>query len=301
MNRRNALLSIGALTATPFALSGCVEFASGYPESDTPRESPIAWPPGRARTALVLGSGGPRGFAHVGTLKAIESAGIEPTLIVGSSAGSIIGALYAAKISAIEIEKRALELGLTDIADPSITRPNRMIGRALQNIVNLIVDHRRMEDLPRRFCAVAVPLGESRAVAFTAGNVGAAVRASSALPSIFLPATIGNRKYEDGDTVSPVPIRIARALGATHVVAVDVSAWAEDTPPNAYEDWKKRDDERRAIIFSEAKEADFLLRIRLPYYAGASRAYRENVIALAEAQTLAALAQIRSAFATAAT
>lgn len=296
MNRRTALQAFGAMAGAPLFLTGCTEFGAGYPERDAPREGPITWTPNQPRTALVLGSGGPRGFAHVGVLKILEAAGIEPTLVVGASAGAIIGALYAAKISADDIEKQALALGVTNIVDPSITRPNRLIGRALQNLVNARVGERCIEDLPRRFCAVAAPVGSARLVTFTRGNTGAAVRASSALPSMFLPTTIGGVLYEDGDQVSPVPIRVARMLGATRVVAVDVSAWLEDEPANAYESWKTRDAERRAIIDSEAVDADLVLRIRLPYLAGASRAYRENVIALAAAQTQTSLAKIRAAW-----
>ena len=106
---------------------------------------------------------------------------------------------------------------------------------------------------------------------------------------MFLPTTIASVEYEDGDMVSPVPIRIARQLGATRVVAVDVSAFLEDTPDRAPESWRQRDAERRTIIDSEANDADYLFRVRLPYYAGASREYRENLIRLATAQTTSIL------------
>jgi len=296
ITRREALKRIGAVSALPAvgALSACAEFDPGYPAAATPRFAPIQWPEGRERTALVLGSGGPRGFAHIGVLKVLEAAGLEPALVVGSSAGAIAGALYAANIPAVEIERRALELGITDIADPAFMQPNRMIGRALQNFVNTAVGERLIEQLPRRFCAVAAVLGKPELVAFTNGHTGAAVRASAALPSMFLPATIGGVTYEDGDMVSPVPIRIARQLGATRVVAVDVSAFLEDTPERAPASWRKRDEERRSIIDDEAKDADFMLRVRLPYYAGGSREYRENLIRLATTQTRDALAKIRA-------
>lgn len=297
MDRRAALGRIGALAAASTAAvftTGCAEFDDGYPASDSPRGGPVAWPDGRERTALVLGSGGPRGFAHVGVLKVLEAAGIEPALVVGSSAGAIVGALYAAQISTGEIERRALDLGLTDIADPALLRPNRFVGRAMQNFINAAVGNALIEFLPRRFCAVAAPVGRNELVAFTAGHTGAAVRASAALPSMFLPCTIGGVAYEDGDMVSPVPIRIARALGATRVVAIDVSAFVEDTPASVPENWKTRDAERRAVIDDEAKDADLLLRIRTPYYAGASREYRETLIRLADAQTRAALPSINA-------
>ena len=297
MDRRAALHRIGGLPALAAlaalaASSGCAEFDSGYPPAATPRVGPIAWPEGRERTALVLGSGGPRGFAHIGVLKVLEAAGIEPALVVGSSAGAIVGALYAAKIGTVEIERRALDLGLTDIADPALFQPTRMIGRAMQNFINNAVGNTFIESLPRRFCAVAAPVGKNELVAFTAGHTGAAVRASAALPSMFLPCTIAGVAYEDGDLVSPVPIRVARALGATRVVAVDVSAFLEDTPERAPESWKARDAERRAIIDGEASQADLLLRIRTQYYTGASRDYRESLIRAADAQTKAALPRL---------
>ena len=294
MDRRAALQRVATLTALGSfgGVSGCAEFDAGYPASQAPRFLPILWPENRPKTALVLGSGGPRGFAHIGVLKVLEAAGIEPALVIGSSAGAIAGALYAAKIATSEIERRALDLGITEIADPAFLQPTKFIGRALQNFINGAVAGQAMEVLPRKFCAVAAPVGKNELVAFTCGNTGAAVRASAALPSMFLPANIGGVAYEDGDMVSPVPIRIARMLGATRVIAVDVSAFLEDTPDRAPESWRTRDAERRAIIDSEAKDADFMLRVRTPYYTGASREYRQNLIRLADSQTRAALDRI---------
>ena len=294
MDRRTAFQRIAVLTGIGGlgGVSGCAEFDSGYPASEAPRFLPVQWPENRPKTALVLGSGGPRGFAHIGVLKVLEAAGIEPALVIGSSAGAIAGALYAAKIATSEIERRALDLGITEIADPAFLQPTKFIGRALQNFINGAVAGQAIEVLPRKFCAVAAPVGKNELVAFTCGNTGAAVRASAALPSMFLPANIGGVAYEDGDMVSPVPIRIARTLGATRVVAVDVSAFLEDTPDRAPESWRARDAERRAIIDSEAKDADFMLRVRTPYYTGASREYRQNLIRLADSQTRAALDRI---------
>jgi NTE family protein len=294
MQRRDFFIGTSAMAFTPMLLSGCAEFESGYDEKHTPREATIRWPEGKPRTALVLGSGGPRGFAHVGVLKVLEQNNIEPSLVVGASAGAIVGALYAAKLPANRIEALALDLGLSNIVDPALFRPNRFIGRALQNLINQHVAADCIEDLPRRFSAVAAALDSKRLVAFSAGNVGAATRASAALPDYFLPTRIGNVDFEDGDTLSPVPIRIARQLGATRIVAVDVSAWKEDEPDFAREVWKKRDAERRAVIDEESKDADFLFRVRLPYLASVTRAYRENVIALAEQQTQASIERIRA-------
>ncbi len=298
VQRRLFLSGLSVAIVAPTALVGCAEFGTGYADRDVPREATIRWPEGKPRTALVLGSGGPRGFAHVGVLKVLERAGIEPALVVGASAGAIVGALYAAKIAATEIEMLALNLGIREVADPSLFRPNRLIGRALQETISGAIKFDCIENLPRAFVAVAASVNSGRLTAFAAGHVGAAVRASAALPSMFLPVTIGDVVYEDGDTVSPVPIRIARRLGANRVVAIDVSAWREDEPSHANESWKKRDAERRAIIDEEARDADLLLRVRLPYYAAVSREYRESVIALGEQQTQASIDRIRAIFAT---
>jgi NTE family protein len=297
MQRRAFVTALATAAIGPAALMGCAEIGTGYAESDTPREAPVRWPAAKPRTALVLGSGGPRGFAHVGVLKALEASGVEPSLVVGASAGAIVGALYAARITARDIETLALNLGISEVADPALWRPNRFIGRALQETIVRATKIERIEALPRSFVAVAATVPGGKLSVFTAGHVGAAVRASAALPSLFLPVTIGGQVYEDGDTVSPVPVRVARRLGAERVVAVDVSAWQEDEPAQAHEAWKKRDAERRAIIVDEARDADFLLRIRLPYYAAVSREYRETVIALGEQQTREATDRVRSVFA----
>jgi NTE family protein len=295
LQRRTFLIAAGtSVVATSTLVSGCAEFGTGYDEKNTPRELPIQWPEGKPRTALVLGSGGPRGFAHVGVLKVLEANQIEPALIVGASAGAIVGALYAARVPATRIESLALNLGIRELVDPALFRPNRFIGRSLQNTINEQVRAGCITELPRRFVAVAAGVIKRELVAFSAGNVGAAVRASAALPEYFLPTNIGGVDYEDGDVLSPVPIRVARRFGATRVVAVDVSAWKEDEPSYAREEWIKRDAERRAIIDQEARDADFLFRVRLPYLAAISLEYRENVIALAERQTAEAIDRIRS-------
>ena len=149
MERRAALQRIAAMSFVG-AAAGCAEFGEGYSPAEMPRFVPIQWPENRPKTALVLGSGGPRGFAHIGVLKVLEAAGIEPALVVGSSAGAIAGALYAAKIPAPDIERRALDLGITEIADPAFLQPTKFIGRALQNFINSVVQERAIEALPRR-------------------------------------------------------------------------------------------------------------------------------------------------------
>jgi len=176
------------------------------------------------KIALALGGGAARGFAHIGVIKALEAQGIRPDIIVGTSAGSVIGALYAAGYSGFELQELAMQMDKGQISDWSI--PNRGVikGEALENFINHAVKQRTLEKLPRLFAVVATDLHSGEMVVFRTGNTGMAVRASSAVPGIFQPVIINQHEYVDGGLVSPVPVRVARSLGADFVIAVNISA-----------------------------------------------------------------------------
>jgi NTE family protein len=181
----------------------------------------------RPVVAYVLGSGAARGFAHVGVLKTLEEHGISPDIIVGTSAGSLVGALYAGGIRGEELVQAALELERSDVADWSL--PNRGVirGTLLQRLVNERLKNRAIETLDIVFACVATALRTGERTVFTQGNTGMAVRASSSFPGVFRPVTINGQEYVDGGVVSPVPVRVARELGAEFVIAVDVSKLPE--------------------------------------------------------------------------
>lgn len=201
-------------------LSGC----AGIGEK---RPSPPAAP---LKIGLVLGGGAARGFAHVGVIKALEAQGIVPDIIVGTSAGSVVGALYAAGLSGLELQKLALEMEENQIGDWSLPDRGVFKGEALQNFVNKGVNQRSIEKFPRQFAAVATNLRNGDVMVFRNGNAGAAVRASSAVPGVFQPVSLGGHEYVDGGLVSPLPVHIARNLGAEFVIAVDISAKPKDKP-----------------------------------------------------------------------
>ncbi|MBM3346640.1 MAG: patatin-like phospholipase family protein, partial [Betaproteobacteria bacterium] len=163
-------------------------------------------------------------FAHVGVIKALEAQGIVPDLIVGTSAGGLVGALYASGMSGFDLQKAALAMDDSAVADFSL--PNRGVikGEALQDFVNTALGGRTIERLPRPLAIVATDLQSGEAVVFRAGNTGLAVRASSSVPGVFQPARVNGRDVVDGGLVSPVPVRIARSLGADIVIAVDISS-----------------------------------------------------------------------------
>ncbi len=200
-------------------LSGCALLG----EKPTPPPAPAP-----VKIGLALGGGAARGFAHIGVIKALEAQGIVPDIIVGTSAGAVVGALYASGLSGFELQKVALEIDEAQIGDWSLPDRGVFKGEALQNFVNRAVANRPLEKLPRNFSVVATDLKSGESVLFRTGNTGMAVRASSAVPGVFQPVSINGHEYVDGGLVSPVPVRAARSLGANFVIAVDISVNPRD-------------------------------------------------------------------------
>jgi NTE family protein len=189
-----------------------------------PAVPPASEPARRAvRIGLALGGGAARGFAHVGVLRALEAQGITPDVIVGTSAGGVVGALYAAGYSGNDLSKIALQMDETVFGDWTLPDRGILKGEGLQNFINRAVQNRPLERLNRRFAVVATDLGSGEAAVFRQGNVGMAVRASSSVPGVFQPMRINGRDYVDGGLVSPVPVDVTRGLGADIVIAVDIS------------------------------------------------------------------------------
>jgi NTE family protein len=207
-------------------LAGCLTLPSPGPRETPPAKSPVAEAPARKppKIALALGGGAARGFAHVGVIKALEAQGLSPDFIVGTSAGAVVGVLYASGLSGFELQKIAIELDEAAVTDWSLPDRGVLKGEALQDTVNKLLGNRPIEKLPRRFAAVATNLKTGEAIVFENGNAGMAVRASSAVPGVFRPVAISGQEYVDGGLVAPVPVRIARAMGADVVIAVDISA-----------------------------------------------------------------------------
>ncbi|MDT3707184.1 MAG: patatin-like phospholipase family protein [Thiobacillus sp.] len=188
-----------------------------------PIPAPVAIPKPPLRIALALGGGAARGFAHIGVIKALEAQGIVPDIVVGTSAGSVVGALYASGMSGFDLQNLALQMEENMVAD--WTLPNRGVlkGEALQTFINLKVNNRTIQQMPRPLGVVATDLQSGELVLFRRGNTGMAVRASSAVPGMFQPVEISGRDYVDGGLTSPVPAQSARVMGADFVIAVDIS------------------------------------------------------------------------------
>ena len=203
--------------------------------SDRPATPPVTESvPRTIKIALVLGGGAARGFAHVGVIKALEAQGIFPDIVVGTSAGSLVGALYAAGNNGFALQKLAMEMdeaAISDWAVPLFSQSSGVLkGEAVQLYVNRAVNNQPIEKLKISFGAVATDLHTGQAILFRRGNTGSAVRASSAVPGVFQPVRIGSKQYVDGGLVSPVPVSFARKMGADFVIAVNISVQPEAQP-----------------------------------------------------------------------
>ena len=268
--------------------------------------APAAVDSGRG-VALVLSGGSARGFAHVGVIKVLEANGLRPSLVVGSSAGSLVGALYASGLGVQELERAAASLDYGVLGDWIVPgsglfrhEPGLLRGNGLSDFVRQWSRHARIEDFPIRFAAIATDLRSGAVAVLNAGDAGIAVLASCAVPGLIAPVQIHGRLLGDGQISSPLPVAAARALGAERVIAVDVVY-----PPADAELMGVVDVLFQAGIVAanrlkemEAPGADLLIKPRIPPTTGQySFGEREQLIAAGEAAAYEALAGIRKQFA----
>lgn len=248
------------------------------------------------KIALVLGGGAARGFAHIGVIKALEAQGIVPDLVVGTSAGSLVGALYAAGNNGFELQRLALSMNETEISDWVLPGSRGVLkGEALQAYVNRIVENRPIEKLKRPFAVVATELQTGQMVIFQVGNTGMAVRASSSIPGVFQPVLISGKEYVDGGLVSPVPVSAARKLGADLVIAVDISARPDHQPVNGTLDMLLQTFAimGQSISSYELMDADVVIRPTLGTVRGTDFQSRNLSILEGEKATFALMSQIK--------
>lgn len=225
-SRHSIFMRVSMLTILGLPISACSTLTS---TTSTESLTPEIEPP---TVALVLGGGGAKGFAHVGVIKALEEQGITPTLIVGTSVGSLVGSLYASGYTPSQLEQLALTTADSELTDFVLSNQGFVEGIKLKNFINNKVGGRTIENFPIRFAAVAAEKNTLTKAVFTTGDAGLAVQASCSIPNIFIapriPETVG-KKYIDGGVVSLVPVDSARDLGADIVIAVDVTTPSSST------------------------------------------------------------------------
>jgi NTE family protein len=289
-----------AVCVTGLLLSGCslMQPATKVPDAPVP---PTIYTKKLPKIGLALGGGAARGFAHVGVIQVLEEAGIKPDLVVGTSAGSLVAAIYASGKNGKQLQTVAEtmeEASLTDWTLPFISR-GMLRGDALARYVSGQVGGKTIESFPLPLGIVATDLNNGKGALFVTGDAATAVRASSAVPGVFQPVKIGSREYVDGGLVSPVPVRYARQMGAEVVIAVDISATPESNPALSTMDIMLQTFAimSRSINIFELKEADVPVRPLLAGVSSADFASKRKSIEAGRAAMLAGLPLLKTAIA----
>lgn len=263
------------------------------PAAVTPAPKPR---PVKVRIGLALGGGAAKGFAHIGVIKMLEANGFQPEVVSGTSAGSVVGALYASGMDVFAMQEHAVALDEARIRDVTLFNGGLVRGQKLQDYVNEMVKARPFEKLRMPFAAVSTRLETGERTVFVRGNVGQAVRASCSIPGVFEPVKIGDRYYVDGGVVSPVPVDAARQLGADLVIAVDISTKVNGKTP---ESLLGVVNQSIAIMGQklgeqELSRADVVIRPRVNDIGPADFEQRSRAILEGEKAALAAMPQIRA-------
>jgi NTE family protein len=297
MNRRRAGQTLFTLIAGA-SLAACQTPprapATPPPMVEAPSTPPK--PPRLPRLGLALGGGAARGFAHIGVIQVLEEAGVKVDLVAGTSAGSLVAALYASGKPGADLARLAIGMDESAITDWSFPGRGLIRGEALAKYVREQTGGKLIEQMPLPLGIVATDLDSGAAMLFQRGDTGSAVRASSAVPAVFQPVRIGNREYVDGGLVSPVPVRFARQMGAELVLAVDISS-----PPdgNATGDAIKMLMQTFAIMGRsingfELQGADVVVRPRLTGVSSADFTVRKRAIDAGREAMLLALPGLRA-------
>ncbi len=285
---KNSLLS--AVIGTVL-LSGCGVLGDSKPKTTPPSQKP------KATIALALGGGASKGFAHIGVIKVLEENNIPISIVTGTSAGSVVGSLYASGMSADRLELEAEILDKYKLADLTLSTTGFIKGQKLQDLINQKVKNQPIQNLKKKFGAVATELDTGKMIVFRSGNTGQAVRASASVPNVFQPVVIGKKKYIDGGLTAPVPVTAAKNMGANVIIAVDISqkpAKMSDGGFFSYLD-QSLNIMSTAALNNELKHADIIIRPQVQKL-GAVGGFdqRTQAIKLGEDAARAALPKIKA-------
>jgi len=290
-HKNNLVLVFSTLILLILSINSCTLKETPPPQITPPAIQP---PPKPAKIALVLGAGASKGFAHIGVLKILETNKIPVHLIVGTSVGSVVGSLYAYGFSAFDLQRLSFSIEQKDIVDLTIPENGFIKGEKLEEFVNRTLKNTPMEKLKIPFYAVATDVQNGQEMVFGRGNTGQAVRASCSIPGVFRPVKIGDKVYVDGGVISPVAVEAAKRLGADVVLAVDISASTERTPPgNTIETLLQSID----IMYSklaaiQLAQADVVIRPKVGYIGSSDFSKKHEAVLEGEKATAEALPKI---------
>lgn len=214
-----------------FLLVGCCP--KQYIPSTCPDPLPSFYVPENIRVALVLGSGGVRGMAHIGVLEELEAANIPIDLIVGCSAGSMVGALYADNPCVESIKEAVWQVRSDNLFEMNLfqCRYGLCQGKSMKKVLDYYLEAETFSDLKIPLVIVTSDLYTGELIPLGGGDLVNAIQASCSIPFVFVPCEVGGRICVDGGTINPVPVQVAIDLGADIVIAVDLCELLPKTFP----------------------------------------------------------------------
>ncbi|MGM9925261.1 MAG: patatin-like phospholipase family protein [Bacillus sp. (in: firmicutes)] len=247
------------------------------------------------RIGLALGSGGARGFAHIGVLKVLKEEQIPISYIAGSSMGALVGSLYAAGTDFDQLYKIATRFKRKYYLDFTVPKMGLIKGNRIKEFIGIFTNWKNIEELDIPLAVVATDIKTGEKVVFKEGSAADAVRASIAIPGIFKPEKIGNHLLVDGGVADRVPVSVVKEMGADYVIAVDVSHVKQDVEVTSIYDviMQSLDILQMEIVSNREIASNVMIRPRVEKFSSRAFTHIEEIIAIGEAETRKHIKQIK--------
>lgn len=238
----------------------------------------------RPKIGLALGSGGARGFAHIGVIKILRDANIPIDYIAGSSIGSIVGCLYGAGLDIDRLYLISKFFKRKYYLDFTVPRMGLISGNKVKELIHLFTYGMNLEDLDIPVAVVATDLLSGEKVVYSKGPIANAVRASISIPGIFVPEKIDGRLLVDGGVIDRIPVSVVKNMGADIVIAVDVANVNSNTEITSIYDviMRSLDIMQRELVNNREIESDFMLRPNVEMFNSKAFTDLDHIIQIGE-------------------
>lgn len=249
----------------------------------------------RPKIGLALGSGGARGFAHLGVIKVLKEEGIPIDMIAGSSMGALVASFYAAGLDLDQLYRLSTAFRRKYYLDFTVPKMGFIAGKRVKELVRIFTHNKNIEQLDIPVAIVATDLMSGEKVVFKTGPVADAVRASIAIPGIFVPEKWNNRILVDGGVADRVPVSVVKEMGADIVIAVDVSQVKRDAEITSIFDviMQSIDIMQKELVSYREIASDVMIRPQVQMYSSKSFTNIDDIISIGETEARNQLANIR--------
>lgn len=253
----------------------------------------------KPKIGLALGSGGARGFAHLGVIRVLKEENIPISYVAGSSMGALIGSLYASGIDLEKLYKIVSSFKRKYYLDFTVPKMGLIKGNRIKEFIGIFTHWKNLEDLDIPTAVVATNIRTAEKVVFTKGSVATAVRASIAIPGIFTPEKIGDQLLVDGGVVDRVPVSVVKEMGAEFVIAVDVSHVKQNVEINSIYDviMQSLDILQMEIVRNREIASDIMLQPRVEQFDSRAFTNLEEIVAIGEQEARKNIDSIKQALA----